>query len=97
MAGISEDKLNQLAGDLGNHDNLGTLGLKLGFKKVKVSQFLATNHVGGAVGCTGTTNMLFAWKNKTPKAQQIPNLRQALIDAELAEVAEDLSEGGNAL
>ncbi|XP_041470427.1 uncharacterized protein LOC121419985 isoform X2 [Lytechinus variegatus] len=92
---LTEEKLNQLAEAVANNENLLTLGLNLGFKESKVKIYISTNKRNDSF--EGTSSMLFAWKKKTRRAKQIPDLIKALVDAELAELVDDFfpSEEGN--
>ncbi|XP_041470431.1 uncharacterized protein LOC121419987 [Lytechinus variegatus] len=84
---LTEEKLNQLAEAVANNENLLTLGLNLGFKESKVKIYISTNKRNDSF--EGTSSMLFAWKKKTRRAKQIPDLIKALVDAELAELVDD--------
>ena len=88
MANLMELKLNEIGNALGNDKNLPDLGLYLGFTKSEVDMFLATNRVDGKVSPRGTNDMLFAWSNKTLGADQVRELRDALVAAKLGHVAE---------
>ena len=87
--GIEEDKLSKLADELGGDDRLHNLGFKLGFKRTQIMQYLKTNRRDGVVGSEGTRNMLFAWKEKTSKKKQVPDLRKALVESEFVQTAEE--------
>eukprot|EP00057_Strongylocentrotus_purpuratus_P024867 XP_011679341.1 PREDICTED: uncharacterized protein LOC105445473 [Strongylocentrotus purpuratus] len=89
MLSLTDLKLNEIGEALGVNENLMTLGLHLGFPRPKMEMFLATNRSDGNVSPKGTKIMLFTWRNKTPRANQVQNLRAALIDSELGLVAEE--------
>ena len=88
MAEISEMKLNKLGEEIGDNPKLRTLGLNLGLKITKISQYEATNRIDGRVGSKGTVDMLLDWKKNTPRDDQMPVLWAALIEAGLAELAD---------
>lgn len=89
MPSLTDLKLNDIGEALGVNENLMTLGLHLGFPRSKMEMFLATNRADGNVSPKGTKNMLFAWRNKTPSAKQVKELRDALVKADLKLVAEE--------
>eukprot|EP00057_Strongylocentrotus_purpuratus_P010140 XP_011664614.1 PREDICTED: uncharacterized protein LOC105438475 [Strongylocentrotus purpuratus] len=89
MLSLTDMKLNEIGEALGDNENLMTLGLHLGFPQSKVKMFLATNRADGNVSPKGTKNMLFAWRNKTSSANQVKNLREALVKADLKLVADE--------
>nr|XP_054760371.1 uncharacterized protein LOC129266543 [Lytechinus pictus] len=89
---LTEEKLNELVQAVANNANLLTLGLNLGFKESNVKMYISTNKRNESF--EGTSSMLFAWKNKTRKAKQIPDLIKALEDAELAELVDEFFPSG---
>ncbi|XP_063959246.1 uncharacterized protein LOC129266543 isoform X2 [Lytechinus pictus] len=89
---LTEEKLNELAQAVANNENLLTLGLNLGFKESKVKVYISTNKRNDSF--EGTSSMLFAWKKKTRKAKQIPDLIKALEDAELTELVDEFFPSG---
>ncbi|XP_030833521.1 uncharacterized protein LOC105445398 isoform X1 [Strongylocentrotus purpuratus] len=88
MTPLTDLELIEIADALGNHVKLAALGLHLGFIESEVDMFLATNRVDGIVSSKGTKNMLSAWRNNTPGADQAKKLWDALVAAKLGYVAE---------
>ncbi|XP_063971360.1 uncharacterized protein LOC129263461 [Lytechinus pictus] len=89
---LTEEKLIDLAEAVGDHKNVFKFGLKLGFKKSEVSTYISTNRRNDS--SEGTTSMLFDWKRKTRRANQIPDIIKALEDAGFAELVDDFFPSG---
>ncbi|XP_063971342.1 uncharacterized protein LOC135158027 isoform X2 [Lytechinus pictus] len=89
---LTEEKLIDLAEAVGDHKNVLKFGLKLGFKKSEVSTYISTNRRNDSF--EGTTSMLFDWKRKTRRANQIPDITKALEDAGFAELVDDFFPSG---
>ncbi|XP_063971355.1 uncharacterized protein LOC129283380 [Lytechinus pictus] len=89
---LTEEKLIKLAEAVGDHKNVLKFGLKLGFKKSEVSTYISTNRRNDSF--EGTTSMLFDWKRKTRRANQIPDIIKALEDAGFAELVDDFFPSG---
>ena len=93
MGGVSDVDFFKIAKGIGGmSDKLMFLGFLLGFSLAQVRDFLASNKTNGIVSFEGTLNMLSSWKENTPKDQQRTLLKEALLEAELAEIAECISE-----
>ena len=92
MKGVSDIEFLKIAKGIGgtNH-KIMSLGIHLGFSNAKVRDYLATNKTDFE-SFPGTLNMLYSWKESTPKEHQRAHLKKALLDAELAEIAECISE-----
>ncbi|XP_063971389.1 uncharacterized protein LOC135158051 isoform X2 [Lytechinus pictus] len=89
---LTEEKLIDLAEAVGDHKNVFKFGLKLGFQKSEVSTYISTNRRNDSF--EGTTSMLFDWKRKTRRANQIPDITKALEDAGFAELVDDFFPSG---
>nr|XP_054775217.1 uncharacterized protein LOC129283407 isoform X2 [Lytechinus pictus] len=89
---LTEEKLIDLAEAVGDHKNVLKFGLKLGFKKSEVSTYISTNRRNDSF--EGTTSMLFDWKRKTRRANQIPDITKALEGAGFAELVDDFFPSG---
>ncbi|XP_071504156.1 uncharacterized protein [Diadema antillarum] len=89
MAGISDEKLYDIAEDIGDHENLPRLGSALGFRQGQIQGYVKTNSSGGGVSCKGTRNMLLAWKMKTPRKEQIAKLKQVLVEQGFQDLVDD--------
>ncbi|XP_063971374.1 NACHT, LRR and PYD domains-containing protein 12-like [Lytechinus pictus] len=92
METLTEEKLIDLAEAVGDHKNVLKFGLKLEFKKSEVSTYISTNRRNDSF--EGTTSMLFDWKRKTRRANQIPDITKALEDAGFAELVDDFFPSG---
>ncbi|XP_063971526.1 uncharacterized protein LOC129283407 isoform X2 [Lytechinus pictus] len=89
---LTEEKLMDLAEAVGDHKNVLKFGLKLGFQKSEVSTYISTNRRNDS--SEGTTSMLFDWKRKTRRANQIPGIIKAFEDAGFAELVDDFFPSG---
>ncbi|XP_041471303.1 uncharacterized protein LOC121420711 [Lytechinus variegatus] len=89
---LTEEKVFELAEAVAVDKNLLILGLKLGFKEPKVKMYISTNKRNES--SEGTSSMLFDWKRKTPRAQQIPDLIKALNESGFAELVDDFFPSG---
>ena len=88
--GIEELNLADLAERLGSHQKVEKLGLLLGFHQSETSQYIKSNYSDGSVTSKGTKNMLFDWKKKTPRGEQIEMLITCLTRANFGEEADQL-------
>nr|XP_054749482.1 uncharacterized protein LOC129254958 isoform X1 [Lytechinus pictus] len=70
-------------------DQINQLGRALGFRQAEIKRYESTNIIMGKVTVTGTRNMLHDWKSRTSIAKQKDELRQALVESGLTEVADE--------
>ena len=71
-------------------DSVENLGKKLGFKGGEINSFLKSNHKFGNVTSRGTLAMLRKWKMRVRQREERTKLRQALTDANMVRLAEDI-------
>ncbi|XP_041456985.1 uncharacterized protein LOC121409198 [Lytechinus variegatus] len=70
-------------------DQINQLGRALGFRQAEIKRYESTNIIMGKVTVTGTRNMLHDWKSRTSIAKQKDELRHALVESGLTEVADE--------
>ncbi|XP_003726882.1 uncharacterized protein LOC100892038 [Strongylocentrotus purpuratus] len=78
----------RLAEDI-NNSCVGKLGQALNFRPAQINRYESTNHMTGRVTVKGTTSMLYDWKSRTSVRVQKEELRAALIQAEMIEIADE--------
>ncbi|XP_063959994.1 uncharacterized protein LOC129266542 isoform X2 [Lytechinus pictus] len=89
MDGISDKKLLNIGNSIGNNDKLLALALELGFTYAEYKNYKATNQGAGDVTSAGTISMLFCWREKMKREEQVRVLSCALEKVGLVEVAEE--------
>nr|XP_054760370.1 uncharacterized protein LOC129266542 [Lytechinus pictus] len=89
MDGISDKKLLNIGNSIGNNDKLLALALELGFTYAEYKNYKATNQGAGDVTSAGTISMLFCWREKMKREEQVRVLSCALEKVGLLEVAEE--------
>ena len=68
MEGVPDVEFFKLAKGIGGtSDKLMFLGFLLGFNHAQVRDFLAANRTDSIFCYQGTLNMLYSWKESTPK------------------------------
>ena len=93
MEGVPDVEFFKIAKGIGGtSDKVMLLGFLLGFNHAQVRDFLAANRTDSIVSFQGTLNMLYSWKESTSKERQRTRLKEALLEAQLAEIAECISE-----
>ena len=85
---LSDGSLMDLAKDIERDEHVSSLAARLGFSRVKIDRYLATNSMGGRQTHKGTEDMLFDWRLKTKISHQPVILKKALIDSGLRMLAE---------
>ena len=88
---LTESTLLNLSNEI-PHENIESLGLKLGFKHVEIGRFKDTNRQGSSVTCDGTNAMLHKWFQQTGKKEAHIILGKALIGAGLLQLKEEYCE-----
>eukprot|EP00057_Strongylocentrotus_purpuratus_P028178 XP_011682652.1 PREDICTED: uncharacterized protein LOC105446927 isoform X1 [Strongylocentrotus purpuratus] len=91
---LTDERISELAEALAVDKRLPALGLKLGFRPTKVDMYMSNNKRNDSF--EGTTAMLFDWKRKTKKVEQIPDLVKALSDSGLVEFVDEFFPEGAA-
>lgn len=91
MEGVNNDFILALAERIGVNTTLTKLALKLGLGIEDAERFTTMNRMNGDVSTEGTLRMLCKWRNKTPVKEQWATLEAALIDADLAGIADEFS------
>lgn len=89
MDGIPDKTLLAIAKAVGNNEKLLALVLELDFSYADFLNFKATNHSGGEVTSSGTTSMIFTWRERTRREDQVRVLSKALEKVGLVEVVEE--------
>lgn len=89
MEGIPDKTLLAIAKAVGNNEKLLALVLELDFSYADFLNFKATNHSGGEVTSSGTTSMIFTWRERTRREDQVRVLSKALEKVGLVEVVEE--------
>ncbi|XP_041470174.1 uncharacterized protein LOC121419786 [Lytechinus variegatus] len=89
MDGISDKKLLNIGNSIGNNDKLLALALELDFTYAEYKNYKATNQGAGDVTSAGTISMLFCWREKMKREEQVRVLSCALEKVGLVEVAEE--------
>ncbi|XP_041467456.1 protein NLRC5-like [Lytechinus variegatus] len=91
--GTTDDILSQLAEEIETGEQMETLGRSLGFKPAAIKRYTESSRLEGRVTCKGTRDMLFDWRQGVEPSNQLPTLKQALIDANLIMLAETHLKG----
>ena len=93
MAGIADMTLVKIANDIGGNVKVTFLATKLKFSLQYAEQICSMNKDGKS---EGTLKMLKDWRDNTKKRQQRKELREALCEGGLTEVAENHLPKGTA-
>nr|XP_054757249.1 uncharacterized protein LOC129263362 [Lytechinus pictus] len=90
---LSHSLLADLAGSLWSDEVVEDLGRALGCSVAELNRHTATNKRGERVTFRGTQDMLLDWRQKVPPGDQIRKLKEALDEANLAELSETYLTG----
>ncbi|XP_041466414.1 uncharacterized protein LOC121416949 [Lytechinus variegatus] len=90
---LSHSLLADLAGSLWSDEVVEDLGRALGCSVAELNRYTATNNRGEQVTFRGTQDMLLDWRQKVPPGDQIRKLKEALDEANLAELGETYLTG----
>ena len=80
--------LKNVAKGVPNDDAIEELGEALGFKVPEIDRYKDTNLRGTEKTSRGTLSMLRKWRDGQPKAEERGNLRNALVEAGLSNLAD---------
>nr|XP_054754950.1 uncharacterized protein LOC129260959 [Lytechinus pictus] len=80
--------LRNLARDIENDAQLHVFGGELGFRKVDLDRFSASNMTEGTVTCKGNTDMLYEWRQRVIPSEIPIRLKKALRQSGLVFLAE---------
>ncbi|XP_041464597.1 uncharacterized protein LOC121415460 [Lytechinus variegatus] len=80
--------LRNLARAIENDAQLHALGRELGFRKVELDRFSASNMTEGTVTCKGNTDMLYEWRQRVIPSEIPTRLKKALRQSGLVFLAE---------
>ncbi|XP_063956972.1 uncharacterized protein LOC129263362 [Lytechinus pictus] len=90
---LSHSLLADLAGSLWSDEVVEDLGRALGCSVAELNRYTATNKRGERVTFRGTQDMLLDWRQKVSPGDQIRKLKEALDEANLAELSETYLTG----
>ncbi|XP_011668800.1 uncharacterized protein LOC100890391 [Strongylocentrotus purpuratus] len=91
MEGVSDELIFEMAETIGDNQKLPKLASKLGFKDAGAEKFVKMNRMNGIVSSEGTRKMFCEWREDTPVTEQLTTLEAALVDADLAGIADKFS------